>query len=882
MVLNTNDYPVMVRTGMKLGEVIAISELAFPRADGGLNLGCAMLRVVETEQPEGAKLIYDPGSSKGFAPARRVEGDGAFVAVVSQLSCTEEDTKAIDTDPVQIPGNSENDEANVAQKDLLVYRESAWLPDLAEPREDGEVDVGHVLLATIQPDELRSEDVSQVAEADTAQGRLEDARLLAFENLDESFQFEDEFTLNSIHDRSGMEEKRLDRPVEYRLTEELIYSHDSETRDRQENGRYTIAKTDGVLTENCLTKQTEDTLLVMECVNSLVELGEVEKTCRKGFLAQLKAKITKPKTCDQQQDLPEAEDYKVGRATYDKLWDPVRAEPGMDGQSFDAVKEAKRSAALKWNETVGLPEFLVPLYEGIDPKATEAQKRLAVKCILKNQNCFAWGAEDMERVNCAEHLIDLKEGSNTSSVRFRPRRFSPVQNQDCKRITDDLLAQGLIHRSDSTYASPVVLVKKKNGSTRLCVDYRALNQLTEPNNFPLPRIDTILDSLTGKRWFATLDLQSGYWQIPIKEEDKTKTAFVTQDGLFEWQRMPFGLKNAPASFMKVMNFVMGRVDPMIALAYLDDVIIGGATFEELLKNIDVVLNEFMKAKMKFGVAKCKLFQKRVEFLGHVLTEDGIAVNPEKIKTVKEWVVPKNRKDVRSFLGFCNYYRRFVPSFSELAVGLTCLVSDYVVWTWGEAQEKSFQALKNALADTIILAYPDPQAHMILDTDASDFGIGAVLSQIVTKGGQAVEEPVSFWSKTLSGAERRYCTTRKELLAVVRGIEAHRTYLHGRHFIVRSDHTALRYIIEKTTQFTDPVVVRLLEKLTPYDFEFAYRAGELHANADGASRSGVCTEPCKWCEEKINHRFDKFTDAYEDDDGLIAVDDSGRFSFCSRA
>jgi hypothetical protein len=471
----------------------------------------------------------------------------------------------------------------------------------------------------------------------------------------------------------------------------------------------------------------------------------------------------------------------------------------------------------------------------------------------------------MNAVNCAEHLIEL---TSTTPVRQRPRRFSPAQNTEAKRITDELLELGMVRRSHSPYASPIVLVKKKNGKTRICMDYRALNAVTVPDNFPLPRIDTILDSLTGKSWFASLDLQSGYWQIPIRPEDQPKTAFVTEDGLFEWKRMPFGLRNAPSSFMKVMNQVMSHLPKGIALAYLDDIIIAGATFEELNANAEAVLIAFRQAGLKFNVDKCEFFKREVQFLGHVLNAKGISVDPAKIKTIEAWRRPTCRKDVQSFLGFCNYYRRFIARFAGLATPLVALVSPYVRWTWDQAQEESFQAMKYALCHTITLAFPEPDANLILDTDASDKGLGAVLSQVNANKGMVEEAPISFWSKSLGATGQRYCTTRKELLAVVCGIEAHRTYLHGRPFVVRSDHTALRYMLAKSSQFTDPLVVRLMDRLTPFNFELQYRAGTDHGNADGASRGGVCTDPCNFCDKKINHAYDLHSDELDSEDLLL--------------
>ena len=529
--------------------------------------------------------------------------------------------------------------------------------------------------------------------------------------------------------------------------------------------------------------------------------------------------------------------------------------------------DAERARLVKIAETVGehgMPAYLEKLYKQSIVHVPDMDKKQIKEFLLRNKQAFARGSWDLGSVGQEmSHMIRLK---TDMPVKHRQRRLSPTQTAECKSIIADMKKARVIRESNSEFASPIVLVKKKNGSTRLCVDYRALNDMTIKHSYPLPRIDALLDDLGSKKWFATLDLQSGYWQVPIAEADKYKTAFVAAGGLYEFNVIPFGLTNAPAAFQKVMNNVMKNLPQDIAMCYLDDIIVSADTVEALIKNLDAVLGQFQKIGLKFGPNKCQFFQKEVTFLGHRVSAEGIRMEPEKLIGISKFKIPENRKQVQSFLGACNYYRRFVKNFSAIAVPLSALCSPNVKFRWTQREQGAFETLKNALVEAPMLAFPHQTAQFILDTDASDYGVGAVLSQVVEENNELVERPISYYSKTLDKYAKNYCITRKELLAAILGIQHHKAYLWGRHFILRSDHGALKFMMTKTSEITDPVVVRMLEVAAPYSIQHVYRKGELHANADACSRGTPCTVTCRFCTKNIHccKTCDQVNGDFEDD------------------
>ena len=299
-------------------------------------------------------------------------------------------------------------------------------------------------------------------------------------------------------------------------------------------------------------------------------------------------------------------------------------------------------------------EMLWKLVEGGDGPLTEANKE---------QLFFAISKEDLGRTAKVQHRINT---GNSHPIRQPLRRIPPAKREEVRQLLKEMLDQDVIKPTISPWASPVVIVKKKDGSPRFCVDYRKVNTVTRKDAYPLPRVDDTLDTLAGSKWFSTLDLLSGYWQVEVRPEDREKTAFCTPDGLFEFNVMPFGLCNAPATFQRLMDTVLAGLQWTNCLVYLDNVIVLGRTFKEHLSNLKEVFDKFREARLKLKASKCALCQEKVEFLGHIVSADGVATDPKKTEKVANWPVPRSRREVQQFLGLANYYRRFVQDYARIA------------------------------------------------------------------------------------------------------------------------------------------------------------------------------------------------------------------------
>ena len=287
---------------------------------------------------------------------------------------------------------------------------------------------------------------------------------------------------------------------------------------------------------------------------------------------------------------------------------------------------------------------------------------------------------------------------------------------------------GVIEPTVSPWASNVVLVRKPSGELRFCVDYRQLNNLTVKDSYPLPRIDSCLDSLGGAKYFSTLDLRSGYWQIEADKETSEKTAFVTRKGIYKFNVLSFGLSNAPAIFQRLMDLVLLGLNWQICLAFLDDVVVMSSNFEQHLERLQQVFERFRGANLKLNAGKCHLIQEKVKFLGSIVSRDGIAPDPEKVRAVKEWPVPTDLKQVRGFVALASYYRKHIAHFADIARPLHRLSCKDTPWVWGEEQQRAFEELKEKLSTAPLVKAPLPEGKFVLDTDASDEGLGAVLQQ----------------------------------------------------------------------------------------------------------------------------------------------------------
>ena len=351
-----------------------------------------------------------------------------------------------------------------------------------------------------------------------------------------------------------------------------------------------------------------------------------------------------------------------------------------------------------------------------------------------------------------------------------------------------MLSSGIIRPSNSPWASPVVMVKKKDGSLRFCVDFRQLNAATVKDAHPIPRIDDLLDALHGARWFPTLDLKSGYWQVPIQERDKKKTAFRTSSGhLFEFNQVHFGLCNAPTTFSRLMDCVLTGLHWETCLFYLDNIIVFAATWEEHLARLRQVFECLKHAKLKLSADKCAFAAREISYLGHRVTEEGLLLNPSLLAVIREISPPQNATEVRSFLGLAGYYRRYVKNFAAIARPLHALTRKDVVFHWSSDCQDAFNCLKTLLTTSPITAFPDFSLPFRLYTGASTTGLGAILAQ-VREGKECI---ICCASCSLNQAEKAYPATKLECLAIVWAIAKFRPYLMSIPFEVYTDHYALQ-------------------------------------------------------------------------------------------
>ena len=475
-----------------------------------------------------------------------------------------------------------------------------------------------------------------------------------------------------------------------------------------------------------------------------------------------------------------------------------------------------------------VPPHLHDLWERACNNLNAEQAETLAKVLAEYQDVFSDGEFDLGTFSEAKHKIDT---GDARPVRQKMRRTPLGFEKEEKAHLESLITADVIEPSSSEWASPPVLVRKKDGRVRYCIDFRLLNDRTLKDSFPLPSIEECLDVIGNTKFFSTLDMSSGYYQIEIEEGDKHKTAFITKYGLYQYKRMPFGLCNAPATFQRAMSLVLRGLNWEQVLAYLDDIILLGGGFEEALSTLVSVFKRFRQNNLKLKAKKCELFQTEVLFLGKQVTNAGISPAPESVAKVLNWPTPTSSKDVERFTGLANYHRAHIKDFARLANPLYSLTKKKKhEFKWTEEHEQSFIALKKSLTTSPVLAFPRPDGdHFILDTDASDFAIGAELLQI--QDGE--ERLLGFGSYTLSSTQRNYCTTKKELLAVVRFTRQFRHYLLGRKFYVRTDHGSLTWLMRFKN--INGMLARWIEELSQYDMVVIHRKGIDHVNADSRSR-----------------------------------------------
>ncbi|WVZ70642.1 hypothetical protein U9M48_019290 [Paspalum notatum var. saurae] len=422
-----------------------------------------------------------------------------------------------------------------------------------------------------------------------------------------------------------------------------------------------------------------------------------------------------------------------------------------------------------------------------------------------------------------EHQIDLIPGAQLPNR--APYRTNPDETKEIQRQVQELLNKGYIRESLSPCSVPVLLVPKKDGSWRMCVDCRAINNITIRYRYPIPRLDDMLDELSGAIFFTKIDLRSGYHQIRMKLGDEWKMAFKTKFGLYEWLVMPFGLTNAPSTFMRLMNEVLRPFIGLFVVVYFDDILIYSKTMDEHLDHLSAVFDALRTAHLFANMEKCIFCTQRVSFLGYVVTPQGIEVDSSKIAAIQEWPTPTTVTQIRSFLGLAGFYRRFVRDFSSIAAPLHELTKKDVPFAWSDSQEVAFSTLKDKLTHAPLLQLPDFNKVFELECDTSGIGLGAVLLQ---EG-----KPVAYFSEKLSGASLKYSTYDKELYALVRTLHTWQHYLWHREFIIHSDHEALKHIRTQTN--LNRRHANWVEFIESFPYIIKHKNGKDNVIADALSR-----------------------------------------------
>jgi len=420
------------------------------------------------------------------------------------------------------------------------------------------------------------------------------------------------------------------------------------------------------------------------------------------------------------------------------------------------------------------------------------------------------------------HGIELYKEVGPVSV--RPYKYPYHHKEEIEKQVSELLHQGTIRHSTSAFSSPVILVKKKDASWRMCVDYRELNKVTVPDKYPITVVEELLDELHGAAYFSKLDLKSGYHQIRMREEDVHKTAFRTHEGHYEYLVMPFGLTNAPATFQSIMNQVFKPYLRKFVLVFFDDILVYSRRWQDHLENLSLVLQLLQQQAFVVNQKKCVFGSRQVVYLGHVISEKGVVVDPEKIRSVVEWPIPRNVKGVRGFLGLTGYYRKFIAGYGRIAKPLTELTKKDG-FKWDSTALTAFEELKKVMTQAPVLVLPNFTQPFEIECDASGAGIGAVLMQN--------RRPIAYFSKALSPNNLSKSAYEKELMALVLAVQHWRPYLLGRSFKVYSDQRSLGYLLQQ--RITTAEQQHWIAKLLGYQFEVVYKPGPDNKVVDALSR-----------------------------------------------
>ncbi|KAL3992153.1 cell division cycle protein 37 [Sarotherodon galilaeus] len=536
-----------------------------------------------------------------------------------------------------------------------------------------------------------------------------------------------------------------------------------------------------------------------------------------------------------------------------------------------------------------------PQYNFGDSPLTPDWKERIVQKLNTIPEVFAKHDLDFGRTDKVKHQIKL---SDPTPFKQRPRPIHPQDFDAVRKHLQELLDSGVIRESDSPFASPIVVARKKNGSVRLCIDYRKLNLQTIKDAYALPKLEDTFSALAGSKWFTVLDLKSGYYQIEMEEKDKAKTAFVCPLGFWEFNRMPQGITNAPSTFQRLMEKCMGELNLKEVLVFIDDLIVFAPTLEEHETRLMKVLTRLKDFGLKLSLEKCMFFQTSVKYLGHVVSQAGVETDPDKISTLTSWPVPKNLKELRSFLGFAGYYRRFVQGYSAIVKPLHDLTAGYPPsqkklratvkpenylnpkepfgGRWTQKCQQAFESIIDRLTSAPVLAFADPRKPYILHTDASATGLGAVLYQ--EQDGK--NRVVAYASRGLSRSESKYPAHKLEFLALKWAVtEKFHDYLYGTQFTVVTDSNPLTYLLSSAK--LDATGYRWLSALSTFTFKLIYRAGKQNSDADGLSRRphGELTDDP--LAQKERERIWRFARHHLNEPDYVSIDQHTIKAVCDR-
>ena len=537
----------------------------------------------------------------------------------------------------------------------------------------------------------------------------------------------------------------------------------------------------------------------------------------------------------------------------------VTVEEDADVTELPLVEESREILQVV-RSSDELPRDEIHLGEDVSEEEADA----IVRVIHEHRECFS---QNLQELGCT-NVMEVEIHDSDEPVRMKPYMVSTADRSEIRKIVEEWREAGIVRETNSDYASPVLLVPKPNGEKRLVVDFRSLNKQTRVTNFPIPNIEEQFKTLSGNTLFTTLDLANGYLQVPLAEASKRKTAIITPDTTAEFNRLCFGLKNAPFEFCRLMNRVLGDLNGSDLVYYLDDILIPTKSVNELLQKLKIVFTRFKSAGLTLKLAKCRFAMSTVSFLGFEVCGDGIRPGIGKTDAIRQFARPRNVHETRRFLGLTGFFRRFIKEYAVKTRPLTELTRKDKTFLWGEDEERSFENLKIELTQRPILQAYNAAAYTELHTDASADGLAAMLMQADVQGQMRL---VHCISKKTTDAERKYHSSRLELLAVVWSVERFRTYLLGMEFVIVTDCQALIYLHEKKT--LKPQIARWYSLLMEYTFTIKHRKGEKMAHVDALSRGPVedASDTIMECGEKLNvfhiSRVDEVDQVQRSDEGL---------------